>query len=239
MQINSGSVSPSSSYSYKMNTGGTEQDEQIKSLQQQIENVQKQLQSLSENKNISPEEKMEKKKELQQRIQEINKQISQRKIEIQREKREAARAENQTENAQIKVDENKAVMGAETMQGLVEAESSMKQIHMVGSVKADMEGRAKVLEIEIETDKGRGGATEKKEEALSKLKGQLSENISDVIDRIPEVSNGIEKVEKPKETTDSEPEDVNSSVENQMIYDKSGKNVQSEVEQSSEVSLLV
>jgi DNA-binding helix-hairpin-helix protein with protein kinase domain len=181
MQISSSSVSVSSSYT--MNTGSVDQDEQIKSIQKQIEKVQKQLQSLSQNENMSLEEMMERRKELQQQIQDLNKQISQRKIEIQREKCEAAKVDNQEMRPTDITKEDNVTISTGTMQGLICADASMKQVNTVQSIKTSMEGRAGILECEIEIDKGRGGSTERKEAELAELNSRINTTTNDMMDK--------------------------------------------------------
>ncbi|WP_432403594.1 FlxA-like family protein [Wukongibacter sp. M2B1] len=229
MQISSSAVSASSSYNYTMNTGSVDQDEQIKSIQKQIENLQKQLQNLSENENMSPEVMMEKRKELQQQIQDLNKQISQRKMEIQREKREAAKVDNQETRPTNTTKEDYVTIGAGTMQGLISADASMKQINTVQSIKTGMEGRAGVLECEIKIDKSRGGSTEKKEAELAELNSRIDTTTNDMMDKISNINTGVEK---PKEATDGQ-----EAIENEQGKDVSEDSANAEVSETGHLDV--
>lgn len=229
MQINSSTTSASSSYNYAMNTSSVNQDGQIKSIQKQIENVQKQLQSLSENKNMSPKEMMEKQKELQQQIQDLNNQISQRKMEIQQEKREAAKVDNQETRPTNTTKEDYVTIGAGTMQGLINADASMKQVNTVQSIKTGMEGRAGVLECEIKIDKRRGGSTEKKEAELAELNSRIDTTTNDMMDKIPNINTGVEK---PKEATDGQ-----EASENEQGKDVSEDSANAEVSETGHLDV--
>ena len=194
MQIINNKASISASSNYTMNSSDANQDNYIKSLQKQIENVQKQLQSLSENNQMPPKEKMERRKILQQQIQDLNRQIAQRKIEIQQEKLAAAtKEEKQGSRQKSKVKGDPSTPETADMQGLIRADSSMKQVNTLHSVKTKLEGKSRVLENEIKLS--RGGPTERKGAELSKLKDRIRDASDDIMDKISDISEELDEAE--------------------------------------------
>lgn len=184
-----------------MNSGN--QDTSLKAIQDQIENVQKQLQVLSGNEKISAEEKMSKQRDLQQQLQDLNKQLAQRKIEIQQERREkaAAKVNSMDEVSQNAENQESGMMETVSMKGVIHADTSMKQVKTVQTVKTGMEGRAGVLEREIKTDRGRG-STEKKEAELAKLNGRINDASSDMMKRAADAETTLEVSGENKERTE-------------------------------------
>lgn len=184
-----------------MNSGN--QDTSLKAIQDQIENVQKQLQVLSGNEKISAEEKMSKQRDLQQQLQDLNKQLAQRKIEIQQERREkaAAKVNSMDEVSQNAENQESGMMETVSMKGVIHADTSMKQVKTIQTVKTGMEGRAGVLEREIKTDRGRG-STEKKEAELAKLNGRINDASSDMMKRAADAETTLEVSGENKERTE-------------------------------------
>lgn len=198
-----GTSSYSANYGQMQNISSGNQDSGLKAIQDQIENVQKQLQALSGNEKISAEEKMSKQRELQQQLQDLNKQLAQRKIEIQQERREKAAAKVNSMEAVSQNTENQesGMMETVSMKGMIHADTSMKQVKTVQTVKTGMEGRAGVLEREIKTDRGRG-STEKKEAELAKLNGRINDASSDMMKRAADAETTLEVSGENKERTE-------------------------------------
>lgn len=142
------------------------EDPEIKSLQNQVAELQKRIQSLSEDDSIDPKAKSEKKQELQKQIASLNAQIRQRRIQTQRERRSAAeKAENNVKSGkrfEDGFDKNDA-------HDIISASNSLKKSQSTGSVIKKSEGRARILNAEIESDKARGADTSVKEKELEKL----------------------------------------------------------------------
>ncbi|WP_349947566.1 FlxA-like family protein [Lacrimispora sp. BS-2] len=202
----------------KINSGN--QDSRLKSIQDQIDEVQKQLQSLSNNEKISVEQKMTRQKELQQQLQDLNKQLSQRKVEIQQEKREKATAKvNKQETVSPNMDKQDFQMvGADFMQSMVRADTSIKQANVTQSVKNGMEGRAGVLEREIITDRGRG-STEKKEAELAKVNEHIKDASYNMLKRASDINTTLEKT-KEKETKAEENEQGTEEVNHGVFIEE-------------------
>ena len=182
-------------YSQPQNTNEENQDSRLKSIQKQIEKVQEQLQSLSNNKEMSKEEKMNKRKELQEQLQVLTRQMFQRRMEIRQEKQEksAAQAKRQDPVQENTGRQESIPMRTATMHGIISADTSMKQIKTVQSVKANMEGKAGVLEDEIKMDKGRGCPTEEKEAELAALNDRIDTASADMMTQIFDINTALEK----------------------------------------------
>ncbi len=214
MKITNGTGINAANYSQMQNANNTNQDSQLKSIQKQIENVQQQLQNLSNNEEMSMEEKMNIRKELQQQLLDLNRQMSQRKMEIQQErwKKSTAKAEKQ-ETVQRNSDKQEFnVIGTTTVQGIISADASMKQVKTVQSTKTNMEGKAGVLESEIKMDKGRGGSTESKEAELKKLNDRINNASADMMDKISDIGATLEKSREENERKDEEYTDKNGII---------------------------
>lgn len=238
MQVMSSNVNQPVRSSHAPNTGGLQQDDQIKSLQKQIENVQKQLQSLSDNKNLPLEEKLAKQKELQQQVQDLNKQISQRKMEIQQEKQKAAQVNNQEDQQRGKIQNNDSVTDKAAIQGIISADISMKQINTLQGTKINMAREEKVLSNEVKLDKGRGVTSEHKEEKLAKLKKQINDTSTKIADQIVDINKDLEKDIKANETKDKEKSNTEEDLEkNKGLYNKAGEISHTKTE--GNISLLI
>ncbi len=195
MQITNSTGTDSTNYSRLQSTDSVNQDSRLKAIQNQIANVQKQLQNLSNNDKMSLEVKTDKRKELQQQLQDLNRQAMQRKIEIQQEKREKAAAASESQDLAPGETEGEksGVMKTAAMQGIINADTSMKQAKTVRSVKNGMEGKAGVLEGEIKMDKARGGSTEKKEAELAALNDRINTASADMMAQISDIDKALEK----------------------------------------------
>ena len=218
------SIGINPNYNQMQNTNGANQDSHLKAIQKQIEKVQQQLQDLSNNKEMSPKEKMNKRKELQEKLQDLTRQMFQIKMEIRQEKQEksAAKAKSQDlaqENTGKK--ESSTIQTATTLHGIISADTSMRQMETGRSVKANMEGKAGVLESEIKMDKGRGCSTEKKEAELTALNTRIDTASADMMTQISDINTILEKSRNEnnsKETRDSETmqtEDKSNSTQSQ------------------------
>ena len=157
---------------------GQAEDAVSKRLQQQIDDAQKKLQEISANSDMSTEEKMKMRQEIQKEIADLNSQLRQHQMELRKKEAEDAKkkqAENtstaeQSSHSKTGKGKNDSVdvqISAEGMQAMISADGAMKQAKVQGSVANTMEGRANVLEIEIQLDGARGGDTSSKEAQLA------------------------------------------------------------------------
>lgn len=180
-------------------------DSVSRNIQNQIADAQKRLQELSSNEDMELEEKMKKRQEIQQEITNLNQQLRQHQIEQRKEQqqgltsmddmpgrsRKAAKAGNQ-ENGLSQV----------SMQAMISADSSRKQANLQGSIAAQMEGRAGVLESEIKMDKSRGASTEKKEEELADLQAKAQALAESQISTLADAGEAMEEAAEAETARD-------------------------------------
>lgn len=196
--VTSSTASYPANYNQTASAGSGNQDSRLKAIQSQIDKVQKQLQNLSGNDKMSLEEKMNKQKELQQQLQDLNKQLAQRKAEIQQEKREKAAAkDNSQAPAPKNIDRQEfSAFGIASMESMIRADASMKQVKAVQSAKTSMEGHAGVLEREIKADKERGGSAERKEAELERLNKRIQDVSANMMEQASDINTTPEKSEE-------------------------------------------
>lgn len=145
-----------------------------RNIQNQIANARQKLQDLSSNKEMSLEDKMKKRQEIQQEINNLNQQLRQHQIEQRREQQQSKNSSSMDAMVAGTNDTSKRTgtgLSRAGMQAMLSADFSMKQAKVQGSMAAQMEGRASVLESEIKQDAGKGN-TEKKEEELADLRAK-------------------------------------------------------------------
>ncbi len=141
-------------------------DPAVKSLQARIGELQKQLQKLSEDSSGDEQALADKRKEIQQQIADLNAQIRQRQAEIRKEKQQPKETQPKAEATQSKSKGGFSLAGAGN---LIAASNTLNQSKAVHGMIVRSQGRANILEAEIETDKQRGADAKYKEEELSKV----------------------------------------------------------------------
>ena len=149
-----------------------EADPVSKSIQKQIAKAQEELQGLAADKELSQEEKMKKRQELQQRITDLNNQLRQHQMERRREQQQAQKAKKDEmagNKQREKAGEDGRGISKANMESMIFASKAMDQAKAYGSVATHLEGRARTLQSEIDTDKKRGLDVGKKEDELSEL----------------------------------------------------------------------
>ncbi len=70
------------------------------------------------------------------------------------------------------------------MQNMLNSDIKMKKLEEKDTIDTKIEGKSEILASEIETDKGRGLDTTKKEEELSELKEKLSNDDEDILEEM-------------------------------------------------------
>lgn len=156
--------------------GGRQDDPVAKGIQDKINQAQKELQELNGKKEMSPEQKQKKRQELQREISDLNMQLRQHEMEVKMKEREEKRQaqENplglpESQDDAIKESRPGVEMGisAAGMEALISADGAKKMADVQGSVAQHMEGKAGVLEVEIQLDSARNGDTSLKQEQLA------------------------------------------------------------------------
>lgn len=198
----------------------------IKNAQSQIEELQKRIQALAKNEDMDADTKREKRQELMQQISDLHVTIRQRQIELRNkkqqesmEKAEAAKAKNEPKA----VKEAKQA-GAFTTRGLnavLSAGNAMEISKAQGSVATSFEGRANVLETEIELDKARGADTSYKSKELSDINRRAGKSRSDQIETLGKAVKDISEAVDDKDEENVEQDEEETAIG--AIYGKDGK----------------
>lgn len=153
-------------------------DTTTKNLQIQIANAKQQLQNLSKNEEMSMEEKEKKRQEIQKQIAELNNQLRQHQIELRKEKKQnnGTSTEELFENDKQEKEEKDSqnMISSKSMEAMISADTAMGHAKRQGSLVSKMEGRARVLQTEIDLDNGRGGAVEGKQGELSDIEQDIA-----------------------------------------------------------------
>lgn len=183
-------------------------DSYSRNLQKQIANAQKQLQEISSNKNMSLEEKMKKREEMQKEINDLNTQLRQYQMEQRREKQQTKEISMDDMTGGTKNTGNRksgdkgSGISQAGMTAMISADSSKKQAKVQGSVATNLNGTAKVLKSEIETDKKRGIDTQKQEEDLAKLEQNALKATASQMHTLSEANKNLEEAAKEEGRTD-------------------------------------
>lgn len=210
-------------------------DSVSKNIQKQIANAQKQLQELSSNEDMTLEEKMKKRQEIQQEITTLNQQLRQHQIEQRKEQQSKGASMNDmlggTRKAAKAGDKGSGLSQA-GMQAMISADASVKQAKVQGSMAAQMEGKAGVLESEIKMDKSRGGNAEKKEEELADLQAKAQTAATAQISSLADASKMMEEASKTDQA--AEPSKSKDNKKNQAAKEeeRAGKDTESQVNSS-------
>lgn len=225
-----GAVSGSRGVQQPGKIGGRQDDPVAKEIQDKINRAQKELQELSGKQDMPPKMKQEKRQELQKEISDLTMQLRQHEMEQKVKEREEKR---QTEENSLGLPENQEMARKESrpgvemgisaagMEALISADKAGKAADVQGSVAQRMEGRAGVLEVEIQMDAARNGDTSRKQEELADVNSkaqaaqsaQMStlqkagEKLEQAADT-GEVTEGVEGVQKEDEDKTSSKDDA-------------------------------
>lgn len=173
-----------------MTTGrGGQMGAESKNLQQQIEKLQNDLREISSNQEMPTDTKMKKRQEIQKQISELQIQLRQHQIDVRREEREKKKEESSfdelmgTKNQMEQGNSADIGISTDNMTAMISADVSVKHANVQGSAAKKMEGRADVLEVEMQLDGGRGGSSnvELKEAELADAKKAAQKATSDQI----------------------------------------------------------
>lgn len=203
---------------------GQSEDAVSKRLQQQIENAQKKLQEISGNSEMSTEEKMKMRQEIQKEIADLNSQLRQHQMELRKKEMEEAK-KKQAENTSAAEQNNRSGVGkakddsvdvqisAEGMQAMISADGAMKQAKVQGSVANSMEGRANVLEIEIQLDSARNGDTSAKEAQLADVREKAQEAAASQMSTLAEARETASEANASTDTAGTQKDDAKAAEE--------------------------
>ena len=193
-------------------------DPYSRNIQNQIANAQKQLQELSSNKEMTMEEKMKKRQEIQQQISDLNMQLRQHQMEQRMEKQQenGPSMDEMLGGTNAKTDGKSTGLSQASMTAMISADTSIKQSKVQGSVATKMEGRAGVLEAEIQLDSARGGDTTKKKEELADVKQTAMQATASQIETLGDANKVMEEAaeadSKDNKTSGTKKEDTKENV---------------------------
>ena len=181
-------------FQLKMNQGT---DSVSKNIQNQISNAQKQMQELGDNKEMTMEEKMKKRQEIQQQINDLQNQLRQHQIEQRKENQQKTGSSMNDMIGGSKQAPRKARggngMSSASMQAIISADSSMKQVKVQGAMKSELDGRAGVLNAEIKVDQARGGDVTKKKEELAKVEAKAEDITQSQMNTLSDANKKLEE----------------------------------------------
>ena len=228
-----------------MGAGG-QMDSVSADLQKQIEKLQNDLREISSNQEMSSDAKMKKRQEIQKQISELEIQLRQHQIEAKREERQKKKDESSFDNlmgtkSQEKQGDGQNVgMSAGSMEAMISAGQSVKQANTNGSIARKMEGRANVVEVEIQLDGGRGGSSnvDLKEAELSKLREAAEKATNSQMESLAEASETLQNAAKAEKTDGEKTDDKNASgtAGNEEETNTSSATTDGETSGASEVS---
>lgn len=201
-------------------------DPVIKNAQSQIEELQKRIQALAKNEDMDADTKREKRQELQQQISDLQATIRQRQMELRNmkqqesmEKAEAARAKKAPEA--VKKAKQAGAFTTRGLNAVLSAGNAMEISKTQGSVATSFEGRANVLETEIELDKARGADTSYKSKELSDINRRAGKSRSDQIETLGKAAKDISEVNQDENKKTAEQDEDETVIG--TLYGRDGK----------------
>lgn len=194
------------------NLPGQKADAETKRIQSQIKEVQKQIQKLAENDEMSAEEKMKKKQELNKKISDLNNQLRQHQMEVRREKQQeentmekmlGGRPEEETKaTGRAGADKTPVGMSESGMKAMISAGYAMDQAAVYESTADSLDGRARVLKVEIELDSGRGRSVKAKEDELASVQQKAGQAQTEQVKTLGEAGKNMQAAEGTSQTPD-------------------------------------
>ncbi len=190
-----------------------------KDLQKQIEKLKNDLKEISANQEMPIEAKMKKRQEIQKQISELEVQLRQHQIEAKREERQKKKEESSFDDlmgtkSQIKQGNDQNVgMSAGSMEAMISAGQSVKQANVGGSIAKKMEGRANVVEVEIQLDSARGGSSnvDLKEAELAKARKAAEKATASQMESLADASKTLRNTAKDEKADGEKTDDKKAS----------------------------
>lgn len=172
----------------------------IKMLEKQKMQLQEQIQKVTESK-MDDKTKQEKVKQLQDQIQQIDMQIQQK----QKEKfNQNQNIRQQTANSQANVAYNEEGGSLAGMSDLIQASATYSQSKVVNSTRNSLNGKGRVLKIEIELDQIRNKDAKAKREELQEIesrKQSLDKGLGETNNKVQkQIEEAAKKVGKNEDT---------------------------------------
>ena len=104
-------------------------------------------------------------------------------------------------------------MSAGSMEAMISADQSVKQANVGGSIAKKMEGRANVVEVEIQLDVGRGGSSnvDLKEAELAKTRDAAEKATASQMESLAEASDTLQSAAKDEKADGEKTDDKKAS----------------------------
>ena len=190
-----------------------------KDLQKQIEKLKNDLKEISANQEMPTDAKMKKRQEIQKQISELEVQLRQHQIEAKRQERQKKKDESSFDDLTGTKSQEKqngiqnVGMSAGSMEAMISAGQSVKQANVGGSIAKKMEGRANVVEVEMQLDGGRGGSSnvDLKEAELSRLRKAAEKATSSQMESLAEASETLQNAAKDEKADGEKTDDKKAS----------------------------
>ena len=215
-----------------------------KDLQKQIEKLKNDLKEISANQEMPTDAKMKKRQEIQKQISELEVQLRQHQIETKREERQKKKDESSFDDlmgtkSQGKQGNGQNVgMSTGSMEAMISAGQSVKQANVGGSIAKKMEGRANVVEVEMQLDGGRGGSSnvDLKEAELAKAREAAEKATSSQMQSLAEASETLQSAAKDEKADGEKTDDkkADGTAENEEKENASSVATDEESSETSE-----
>lgn len=192
-------ISGGQSKSYSLQMMKTENDS-LKGFQQRIEGIDEQIAQLKENETIDEKEKIKKINALEEQKQALMAQIQKEKAEKAKETTEKIQ-EVASKQAGQPVEEDQPI-SAGVSTAIIESSALLSSIKEQTSIASGLRREAKVLQKEVDTDRGRGQGVDSKDYRIEKIKkdkksaAKIDENISNDLKKLYEKKDDEEDEKK-------------------------------------------
>jgi chromosome segregation ATPase len=142
-----------------------------KNINNQIANLQEQLKEIDENKKLSSEERTEMKKKLNAQIESLGKLLQEKQAEMEMKSKEMDPDEKDSESGLLQ-SADPALVSVEKMMAVIK-NSGGSEADVLHAVKTTLEGNARILAGEIDTDAARGLDTTEKTKQLADMQARI------------------------------------------------------------------
>jgi chromosome segregation ATPase len=142
-----------------------------KNINNQIANLQEQLKEIDENKKLSSEERTEMKKKLNAQIESLGKLLQEKQAEMEMKSKEMDPDEKDSESSLLQ-SADPALVSVEKMMAVIK-NSGGSEADVLHAVKTTLEGNARILAGEIDTDAARGLDTTEKTKQLADMQARI------------------------------------------------------------------
>ncbi|MCR2025821.1 FlxA-like family protein [Anaerotruncus colihominis] len=176
---------------------GGSQDQVVMDIKTKIKEVKQEIQKVNRSRDLTDDQKKAKREMLQTQLDTLQQQLAQRQQQLREERqKEAEKAAEQKPEKTRSVDENKPSIDEKTAGALVATDLDIKHIERLDTVRISLEGQAKVLAAQNESDTVNLGSTlEINYENAAELKDRIRSLDREIGGRLADI-NDIDKTEE-------------------------------------------